>query len=123
MNICPHCKSESCLPLWRKLCLGPAGTACCQICGCKVGVDVARACLAMLPTLLLVIVAGFGLVRDPIALAISLLLCLACMLALYALWVPLRPEELSNPNIVASGRARISASKQAARQVKESRDK
>ncbi|HWW03988.1 hypothetical protein [Collimonas sp.] len=87
------------------------------------GVDVARACLAMLPTLLLVIVAGFGLVRDPIALAISLLLCLACMLALYALWVPLRPEELSNPNIVASGRARISASKQAARQVKESRDK
>ncbi|WP_143036392.1 hypothetical protein [Collimonas sp. OK242] len=115
MNLCPHCKSESCLPLWRKLCLGPAGTACCRICGCKVGVDVSRSCLAMLPTLLLVIMASFGLVRDPVTLAASLLLCLVCTFALYAAWVPLRPEELTSANMVAIGRARIAAAKQAAR--------
>lgn len=114
MNRCPHCKAEPCIPLWRKLCLGPAATACCQICDCKVGVDVSRACLAMLPVLLLVIAAGVGLVREPVALVISLLLSLACMLALYTLWVPLLPAELTNPNMVVIGRARIAA-KQAAK--------
>jgi hypothetical protein len=112
MNTCPHCGSEPCLPLWRKLCLGPAGHAQCQVCGCRVGVDVAKACLAMLPGFLLVVVAGFGLVRGPVALVVLLVVCLAAVFMLYAVWVPLMADELSNATIVAAGRARIAAQKQ-----------
>jgi hypothetical protein len=111
VNVCPHCGSQPCLPLWRKLCLGPAGSAHCEVCGCRVGVDVARACLALLPTFLLVVVAAFGLVSDPVVLVLLLLVCLGATFTLYAVWVPLMPDELSNARIVEAGRARIAAGK------------
>jgi DNA-directed RNA polymerase subunit RPC12/RpoP len=42
MNRCPHCGEAPCLPLWRKLALGPAGSARCRVCGLRVGVDAAN---------------------------------------------------------------------------------
>jgi hypothetical protein len=42
-----------------------------------------------------------------------LLLCLAVTLTLYALWVPLMPDELTTPSMVEAGRARIAAGKEA----------
>lgn len=111
MNTCPHCKADPCLPLWRKLCLGPASSAACQVCGCRVGVDVVKACMALLPTFLLILVAGFGLLRDPIALIGLLVSCVAATTGLYALWVPLVADELTTAQIIDAGRARIAAQK------------
>jgi uncharacterized membrane protein YeiH len=54
------------------------------VCGYRVGLDVARACLTMLPTLLLVMAAAGGMLRDPMALATLLLLCRIFMFALCA---------------------------------------
>jgi uncharacterized membrane protein YphA (DoxX/SURF4 family) len=113
MNTCPHCKSEPCLPLWRKLTLGPLSSAYCQVCGYKVGVDIARAWAAMLPTLLLVIAAATGLLRDPVALVVLLLLCLTTTFTLYAAWVPLKPDELTSARMVEEGKARVAAEKAA----------
>jgi prepilin signal peptidase PulO-like enzyme (type II secretory pathway) len=107
VNTCPHCGSADCLPLWRKFTLGPAASAQCRICGFKVGVDVAKAWLAMLPTALLVIATAFGLLRDPVTLVLLLLLCLGATFILYAVWVPLLPDELTNVRMVEAGRARI----------------
>jgi hypothetical protein len=109
MNRCPHCKSDPCLPLWRKLALGPTGSAHCQVCGYRVGANVARAWLAMSPTLVLVIAAGTGLIADPILLSGLLILCLTLMFTLYAVWVPLMPDELTTAGMVEAGRARIAA--------------
>jgi hypothetical protein len=111
MNTCPHCGADPCLLLWRKLCLGPASSATCQVCGCRVGVDVVKACMALLPTFLLILVAGFGLLHDPIALIALLVACLGVTALLYALWVPLLADELTNARIVAAGRERIAAQK------------
>jgi len=97
--------------LWRKLTLGPAGSAHCQVCGYRVGVDIVRAWLAMLPTLLLVIGTVSGLVTDPLALLGLLFLCLILTFTLYAVWVPLMPEELTTAGMVEAGRARIAAEK------------
>ena len=111
MNRCPHCKTDSCLPFWRKLALGPTGSAHCQVCGYRVGVNVVRAWFAMLPTLILVIAASTGLLTDPILLVGLLALCLASMFALFAVWVPLVPDELTTAGMVEAGRARIAAQK------------
>jgi hypothetical protein len=111
MNKCPHCKSDPCLPLWRKLTLGPSGSAHCQVCGYRVGVDVIRAWLAMLPTLLLVLVTATGIITDPILLVGLLVACLALTFTLYAVWVPLMPDELTTAGMVEAGRARIAAKK------------
>jgi hypothetical protein len=111
MNKCPHCKSDPCLPLWRKLTLGPSGSAHCQVCGYRVGVDVIRAWLAMLPTLLLVLVTATGIMTDPILLVGLLVACLALTFTLYAVWVPLMPDELTTAGMVEAGRARIAAKK------------
>lgn len=111
MNTCPHCRADPCLPLWRKLSLGPASSAACQVCGCRVGVAVIKACLALLPTFLLIPLASFGLVRDPITLIVLLVGCLSATAGLYALWVPLVADELTNAQTVAAGRARIAAQK------------
>jgi hypothetical protein len=67
----------------------------------------------MLPTLLLVVATAIGLITNPIALVGLLLLCLAATLTLYALWVPLMPDELTTPGMVEAGRARIAAGKEA----------
>lgn len=114
MNVCPHCGSSPCLPLWRKLCLGPAASARCRECGFRVGVDVAKACIALLPTLALVLLAGFGVVRDPVLLIVLLPLCLFAMFFLYAAWVPLKPDEFSDAGMVAAARERIGAQRGAA---------
>jgi hypothetical protein len=111
MNKCPHCKSDPCLPLWRKLTLGPSGSAHCQVCGYRVGVNVIRAWLAMLPTLLLVLVTATGIMTDPILLVGLLVACLALTFTLYAVWVPLMPDELTTAGMVEAGRARIAAKK------------
>jgi hypothetical protein len=113
MNTCPHCKADPCLPLWRKLTLGPISSANCQVCGYRVGVDVVRAWLAMLPTLLLVVATATGFIRDPVLLVGLLFVCLTATFTLYAAWVPLMPDELTNPSMVEAGRARIAAQKQA----------
>lgn len=107
MNTCPHCGSPDCLPLWRKLTLGPAAHAQCRVCGFKVGVDVAKACVAMLPTGLLVIVSAFGVLQDPVALVLLLVLSLGVTFILYAAWVPLMPDELVSQSMVDAARARI----------------
>jgi hypothetical protein len=77
------------------------------VCGFKVGVDVAKATAAMLPTGLLVIATVFGVVRDPVTLVVLLVLCLAATFTLYAAWVPLMPDELVTRNMVEAARARI----------------
>ena len=111
MNKCPHCKSDPCLPLWRKLTLGPSGSAHCQVCGYRVGVDVVQAWLAMLPTLVLVLVAATGIVTDAVTLIVLLIACLALTFTLYAAWVRLMPDELTTAGMVEAGRARIAAKK------------
>ena len=111
MNTCPHCSADPGLPWRRKLCLGPASSATCQVCGCRVGVEVIKACVALLPTVLLIPVASFGLVRDPVTLVVLSMVCLSATVGLYALWVPLVAGELTNAQIVAAGRARIAAQK------------
>lgn len=75
--------------MWRKLCLGPASSATCQVCGCRVGVDVTKAGLALLPTFLLILVAAFGMVRDSATLIVLLVACLSATVGLYALWLPM----------------------------------
>lgn len=111
VNRCPHCRTEPCLPLWRKFLLGPLGKALCQVCDCLVGVDVLRASAAMLPTLLLVVMVAANLPQN-IVLVIDLwFLGLVSMFALYALWVPLMPGQLSSPSMVEAGRARVAAQK------------
>jgi hypothetical protein len=114
MNVCPHCKADPCLPLWRKLLLGPMSSAQCQVCGYRVGVDVTRAWIAMLPSLLVVGMAVAGVLRDPTVLAPAALICLAATAILYIAWVPLLPDELTNASMVEAGRARIAAEKHAA---------
>jgi hypothetical protein len=42
-----------------------------------------------------------------------LLLCLALTFTLYAVWVPLMPDELTTASMVEAGRARIAAGKEA----------
>jgi hypothetical protein len=69
----------------------------------------------MLPTLALVVAAGFGLLRDVVALVVLLALCLGGMVASYVLWVPLVAEQLSSPAIVQAGRNRIAAQHSAIR--------
>jgi len=109
MNRCPHCGGEPCLPLWRKLTLGPGGRASCQLCGLRVAVDVVRAWLVMLPTLMLILVVGLGLMRDVVAMLLLLLLVLGGMFVGYVAWVPLRIDQLSNAAMVQAGRDRIAA--------------
>jgi hypothetical protein len=66
----------------------------------------------MLPTFPLIIFAALRWLTDPVALLVLLVLCLAVTFLLYAAWVPLVPDELSNPQIVAAGRARIAEERQ-----------
>jgi hypothetical protein len=114
MNKCPHCDADPCLPLWRKLALGPTSHARCQVCGFRVGVDVDKALLAMAPSFLLIILVVLRVVTDPVFLVVAGMTCLCVSGVLYAEWVPLMPDELSNARMVEAGRARIAAEKKAA---------
>jgi uncharacterized protein (DUF983 family) len=116
MNICPHCHSNRCLPLWRKLCLGPAGSTRCRVCGLKIAVVAGKAWPVMLAglaaILAMVMLAGFSEFIATAELRLWLTLFSATLLAciaLYAVRVPLRIDELSNPDLVAEGRAAIAA--------------
>ena len=40
-------------------------------------------------------------------------LCLTVMFALYAVWVPLMPDEFTTASMIEAGRARIAAGKEA----------
>lgn len=111
VNRCPHCSAEPCLPLWRKFMLGPLGKARCRVCDCLVGVEVLRASAAMLPTFLLVILVAGGLLQNIFMMIDLLLLGLVSMFALYALWVPLMPEQISSPTMIEAGRARVASRK------------
>lgn len=71
--------------------------------------DAIRAALVMLPTFVFVIVVGLGLIDDVVALVLLLFLALGGMFTAYALWVPLRIDQLSNPAMVQAGRDRIAA--------------
>lgn len=116
MNVCPHCHSNRCLPLWRKLCLGPAGSTRCRVCGLKIAVVAGKAWPVMLAGLAailsMVMLAGFsefiGATELRLWLALFSATLLACIV-LYAARVPLRIDELSNPALVAEGRAAIAA--------------
>jgi hypothetical protein len=113
MNICPHCRADPCLPLWRRLILGPSATARCQECGHRVRVDSKRAWLAASPLLLLIVLISTGVLQDALVAAILLPLCLALTFITDALWVPLKWDEFTGPAMVEAGRARIAAEKAA----------
>jgi uncharacterized protein (DUF983 family) len=106
VNRCPHCGAEPCLPLWRKFTLGPSSKAHCRVCDCLVGVEALRASAAMLPTFLLIVAVATGLLQVIATMIVLLGVTVAAMLALYASWVPLMPEQLSSPTMIEAGRAR-----------------
>ncbi len=106
VNKCPHCGAEPCLPLWRKLTLGPASKAHCRVCDCLVGVEALRASAAMLPVFLLIAAVATGLLQDVVGMLVLLVVTVGGMVALYVGWVPLMPEQISSPNTIEAGRAR-----------------
>lgn len=112
MTTCPHCGSPACMPLWRKLCMGPLSRVRCRVCGCRVAVDLPRACLAMLPTVLLLVLAQLHLLVDPLLLIGLSALGLCIAFFAYAFWVPLVCSEISNAYSVEVGRARVAAKAQ-----------
>jgi uncharacterized protein (DUF983 family) len=106
VNKCPHCGAEPCLPLWRKFTLGPASKTHCRVCDCLVGVEALRASAAMLPTFLLIVAVATGLLQEVATMVVLLAGTVAAMFALYAVWVPLMPEQISSPATIEAGRAR-----------------
>ena len=116
MNTCPHCGAPRCIPVRRKLCLGPAGSARCRACGLKVSVVAGKAWQVMLPglaaILAMVLLAGFSefIAAADLHLWLGLLaIALLACFVLYAVRVPLRIDELSNADLIAEGRARRDA--------------
>jgi hypothetical protein len=88
-NVCPHCKSSSCLSAWRKLLLGPSGSAPCRVCGKNVSVDRVRSSLVILPLSLYIVSLGTGWLKNLlVATEIFVVLLPVCAL-LYVYWVPL----------------------------------
>lgn len=114
MNECPHCHAQQCIPIRRKLLLGPEGSSHCHSCGLRVAVPVGRWWLVALPEISAVtgifVVIAFGRFMSNAAfLSIEFVLSavvLAC-LAFRAVWLPLRPDELSNATLVKKGRTEV----------------
>ena len=93
-NVCPHCRSTSCLSPWRKLLLGPSGTASCRVCGKRVSVQPLRATLVILPLSLYIVSLGTGWLKN-LAAAIGIFVVLLPICALlYIYWVPLTSSPL-----------------------------
>ena len=92
------------MPAWRKMMLGPGASARCETCLFRVSVGIVQAWLALLPTLLLVAFAAFGILTDPVALVVLLALCLAVTFTAYLVWVPLIPDELTNARMIEEAR-------------------
>ncbi len=108
-NRCPFCQAVPCLPLWRKFMLGMRSRARCRTCGCRVSVEVLRSSAAMMPTFLLIMLVGSGLLTDVVAMVLGLIACLAFMFGLYAVWVPLMPAQLASQTMIEAGKARMAA--------------
>ncbi len=88
-NVCPHCSSSPCLSAWRKLLLGPSGSAPCRVCGKNVSVDRLRSTLVILPLSLYIVSLGTGWLKNLlVAIEIFVVLLPVCAL-LYVYWVPL----------------------------------
>lgn len=110
-NRCPFCQAKPCLPLWRKFMLGMSSRARCRTWDCRVSVEVLRSTAAMVPTFLLILLVGSGLLTDVVAMVLGLIACLAVMFGLYAIWVPLVPAQIASPTTIEAGKARIAARK------------
>jgi hypothetical protein len=102
-NVCPHCRGSPCLPAWRKLLLGPSGSARCLVCGRCVSVEPVRSTVVILPPSLYIVSLGTGWLEN-LLVAAGLLagLLLLCAL-LYVYWVPLT----SRPVRDADGKPRF----------------
>ena len=101
VNVCPHCGSSPCLPWWRKLTLGPTGSARCRVCGQKVGADVRGGIIALLPIYSLLVVPVLALVVNPFGLLIPVVVCIGLWAGLSLAWVPLRLDAFSVPSKTA----------------------
>jgi hypothetical protein len=87
-NICPHCRSSSCLSPRRNLLLGPSGSAACRVCGKNVRVQPLRSTLVILPLALYIVSLGTGWLKNLVAaMGIFVVLLPVCAL-LYIYWVP-----------------------------------
>lgn len=103
-NSCPFCDAAPCLPLWRKLTLGPAVSAQCRTCGLKVTVEAGRAWIAMVPILLLVAATVTHLVVTPAVLLSLLVVCIALSCGLYVRWVRLVPGQITSAAMLDEAR-------------------
>lgn len=101
---CPHCGLDA-LPAWRKLALGPVAAVACRRCGLKVSTAVPQSLLAFVPCAGVVVVALGRLVRDPPALVALGAGAWALTAALYLLWVPLVPRQVTRQDAVQAARA------------------
>lgn len=110
-NLCPHCGAQPCLPVWRKLCLGPMASARCRTCGLKVTVAPLQAGLALAPTLLFLVLARLGMLGDLTTTLLLMGASLVGTIIAYVVWVPLALDQISNATIVAEGKARVAAGK------------
>ena len=111
-NSCPYCGTTPCLPLWRKLTLGPLGYAHCRTCGFRVMADTIRATVALIPATLVLVLALVGVMTDFVTIVALLLVFYGLSLILYLEWVGLFPASISNPRWVAEEKARIAAERE-----------
>ena len=80
---CPNCHQKT-IPLWRKMCLGPATSTTCANCGASMSVPYA-AMLAAVPFL------GAALVAQAVAWPVAVTLVIAGAVALFALYYKFVP--------------------------------
>jgi hypothetical protein len=94
-NTCPHCGSAPCLSRWRKLLLGPGGSAPCRVCGKGVSVDGTGFKVVLLPPSLFIISLGTGWWGTNLLAAVGILAVMLLVCALIYMYpVPLtdRPQ-------------------------------
>jgi hypothetical protein len=78
-----------CLSAWRKLLLGPSGSAPCRACGKSVSVERIRSTLVILPLSLYIVSLGTGWLKNLLAAIESFVVLLPVCALLYVYWVPL----------------------------------
>ena len=103
-NACPFCGASPCLPLWRKLTLGPSASARCRTCTLKVTAEAGRAWLAMSPTIALVVLVTLRAITSPATLLSLLAACLIVTFALYLFWVRLVPNQITSAAMLETAR-------------------
>jgi hypothetical protein len=97
-NTCPHCGNAPCLPAWRKLMLGPSGSAPCLVCGKCVSVDRVRSTLVILPVSLYIVSLGTGWLKNLLAAVAIFMVMLPICALLYMYWVPLTAGPVRDAN-------------------------